>query len=75
MPTVVLITTRQNECRAPSGLACSTLFTNDHTSPRLPKKLPKPVRTTGGATRLYSVATGFITASSTAVLNLVMERL
>ncbi len=27
------------------------------------------------ATRLYSVATGFITASSTAVLNLVMERL
>jgi hypothetical protein len=45
-------TTRQNECSAPSSLACSTLLTKDQASPRLPKKLPTPVRTGLGSTSL-----------------------
>jgi hypothetical protein len=72
---VLLMTTRQKEDMAPSGLACSTLLTNDQASLRLPKKLPTPVRTGCGTTSRYAVATGLSTAVSTASLKRNMLRL
>ena len=45
----VLTLTRMNVEAAASARSCSTLFTNDQTSPMLAKKLLTPVRTGAGA--------------------------
>ena len=74
-PKMVFTFTRMKLLAVPSARNCSKLFTNDHTSDRLPKKLLTPVRTGVGVTSTYAVATGFRMAASTSSLKRVMLRL